>query len=335
MLWLSRNDRMRRVMTQTPPAYRAASRFFAGETSADAVAAARDLQSAGMLTTIDILGEEVHNEQDAIQASDNYMALLDVIDEAGIKSDISLKLTQMGLDIGLDFCVQNVGRIVDKAKSMGVFVCIDMEDSQRTERTLEVWRRIHAEYDNAGIVIQSYLYRSEKDLKALCDAGATVRLCKGAYKEPADVAFPEKSGVDANMVKLIKMMLDATKAAPAGSSPYLAMASHDEKMIRATKAYADRLGIPPDRFEMQMLYGIRRDLQEQLAAEGYRMRVYVPFGTEWYPYYMRRMAERPANVWFVVKALLAESPELSSSLLLAALGLLLIVFLFKLRKKRK
>jgi proline dehydrogenase len=333
-LWLSRNALMRQFLTNIPFAYRAASRFFAGETAAEAVSAVRDLQSAGMLTTLDILGEEVNSKTEAILASDNYLALLDEIEAAGLESDISVKLTQMGLDIGIDFCVENVGRIISKAKSLNIFVCIDMEDSQRTDKTLEVWRQLHAKYDNAGIVIQGYLYRSEDDLRALNEAGATVRLCKGAYKEPAEVAFPEKSSVDKNMIKLMEMMLDATRNSAPESSPYLAMATHDEKLIEATKAYANRLEITKDRYELQMLYGIRRDLQEQLAAEGYQMRVYVPYGTEWYPYFMRRMAERPANVWFVVKALFAESPQLANYLLAAVLILILVILGSK-RKRKK
>ncbi|MBN1318439.1 MAG: proline dehydrogenase family protein [Anaerolineales bacterium] len=325
-LWLSKNARMRRIMTQTPIVYRAASRFFAGETTAEAVAAVRELHSAGMLTTLDILGEEVNNKTEAVQASDNYLALLDKIEAAAIETDISLKLTQMGLDIGVDFCIENVSRIVSKAKSLDIFVCIDMEDSPRTDATLEVWRQLHAKYTNVGIVIQGYLFRSEADLRALADAGATVRLCKGAYKEPANVAFPEKASVDENMVKLMKMILDETKNNPPETSPYLAMATHDEKLIEATKAYANGQEIPRDRYELQMLYGIRRDLQEQLAVEGYQMRVYVPFGTEWYPYFMRRMAERPANVWFVVKALFAESPQLVNFLILTAIALILVIW---------
>jgi proline dehydrogenase len=183
------------------------------------------------------------------------------------------------------------------------------------------------------VVIQAYLYRSEADVEALCDAGATVRLCKGAYKEPAEVAFPAKADVDANLVRLMRLMLERTKAAPAGERPYLAMATHDEKMIAATKAVAAELDIPHDEFEFQMLYGIRRDLQEGLVTEGYRMRVYVPFGTEWFPYYMRRMAERPANVWFLLKALLKESPDAVAFLLLGAIAVSVLLLARRCRKR--
>lgn len=332
-LWLSRSIWLRRLATQIPLAYQIASRFFAGETVSEAITAIRDLRASGVLCTVDILGEEVATEAEAVQARDGYLALLDRIRAEGVETDISLKLTQLGLDMGLDFCVENVRPVISRAREMGVFVCIDMEDSGRTERTLDVWRRLHAEQDNVGVVIQAYLYRSEADLEALCQAGATVRLCKGAYKEPAEVAFPAKSAVDANMVRLMQLMLDRTLAAPEGEKPFLALASHDEKMIHATKSYVDRMGVPREAFEFQMLYGIRRDLQEGLAAQGYQMRAYVPYGTEWFPYYMRRMAERPANVWFIVKAMFKESPELGNWLLLAAFGLLL--FYLALRRRRK
>ena len=331
-LWLSRSQWLRRMATEIPIAYQFASRFTAGETVTEAIAAIHELRGGGLLCTVDILGEEVATEDEAIRARDDYFALLDQLHSGEAGSDISLKLTQLGLDLGIDFCVQNVETLVTRAGELGIFVCIDMENSPRTEATLEVWRRLNAECDNVGIVIQSYLYRSETDLQALCDAGTTVRLCKGAYKEPAAVAFPAKADVDANMIRLMRLMLDRTKTMPAGERPCLAMATHDEKMIAATKAYAGELGVPRDAFEFQMLYGIRRDLQEALAAEGYRMRVYVPFGTEWYPYYMRRMAERPANLLFVVKALLKESPNLSAYLLLAFAGLFLLLLL---RRRRR
>jgi proline dehydrogenase len=335
-LWLSRNAWLRRTVTRFPIAYRIAGRFIAGETVAEAMAAVRDLRAGGMLCTADILGEEVTSESEAIRARDDYLALLEEIRVQGVETDVSLKLTQLGLDLGLDFCVENVGAVVVRAKELGLFVCIDMEDSTRTGRTLEVWRRLYADgegFDNVGVVIQAYLYRSEADLQALAKAGATVRLCKGAYKEPAEVAFPNKADVDANMVRLMQLMLDKTVAMPEGTRPFLAMATHDEKMIAATRAHVNRLDVPLDAFEFQMLYGIRRDLQEKLAAGAYRMRVYVPFGTEWYPYYMRRMAERPANVWFVLKALFRESPEAGSYLALAALGLMLLVIMLRRRKR--
>jgi proline dehydrogenase len=321
-LWLARNQWLRRMATRFPLAYRFARRFIAGETATEALVAVRELGAAGILITLDILGEEVTRREEALVSRDGYLALLDQIGANGVASDISLKLTQMGLDIDAEFCVQNVSAIVARAQQMGVLVCIDMEDSPRTERTLEVWRRIRTQYPNVGIVIQAYLYRSEADIRALTEAGATVRLCKGAYKEPVAVAFPQKADVDANMIKLMQIMLDATARMPAGSRPYLAMATHDEKMIQATRAYADRLQMPRDAFEFQMLYGIRRDLQEEIAESGYRVRAYVPFGTHWYPYFMRRLAERPANVWFLLRALIKETPGASAAV--AAIGVMLV-----------
>jgi proline dehydrogenase len=204
-----------------------------------------------------------------------------------------VKLTQLGLDIGEEICYENARAIVEAAGKYQNFVRIDMEDSTKTDGTLEVFKRLRREFDNVGIVIQSYLYRSEKDIEDLLKMSARIRLCKGAYKEPESVAFQEKSDVDANYVKLMKMLLT--------SGIYHGIATHDEKMIAATKEFASENGITPDRYEFQMLYGIRRDLQEKLIGEGYRMRVYVPYGRYWYPYFMRRLAERPANVWFVLK----------------------------------
>ncbi len=330
-LYLSRSHWLRRAVTDIPIAYHFASRFTAGETADEAVATLCELCAGNLLCTVDILGEEVSTKDEAQRARDAYLDLLDKLYAAGTGSDISLKLTQLGLDLGLDLCVQSVGAVVARAQELAIFVCIDMEDSPRTEATLEVWRRLHAEYDNVGIVIQSYLYRSEEDVSALCEAGATVRLCKGAYKESAAVAFQEKSKVDANLIRLMRLMLDRTMAMPASERPYMAMATHDEKMIAATKAYAAELGVPREAYEFQMLYGIRRDLQDALAAEGYRMRVYVPFGAEWFPYYMRRMAERPANVWFILKTLMQESPGISAGILTA----LILTLLLLLRRKRR
>lgn len=306
-LWLSRSQWLRRLATRIPIAYRIASRFFAGETVNEALEAVRNLQADGLLTTVDILGEDVEHEEEARRARYDYLQLLDEIERSGVKTDISLKLTQFGLDLGLDFCATNLAQVITRAGELGIHVTIDMEDSSRTEPTLAVWQRLYEDHDHVGPVIQAYLYRSEEDLRAICDAGASIRLCKGAYKEPPKVAFPLKADVDANMVRLMRLVLDQALRAPEGKKPYLAMATHDEKMIAATKAYADQIGLSRDAFEFQMLYGIRRDLQQQLAAENYRMRVYIPYGTEWYPYYMRRMAERPANVWFVIRAMLKES----------------------------
>ena len=299
-LWMSRSIRLRRLITRIGFARRAALRFVAGETIDDAIAAIRTLNANGILATVDHLGENVATEADARRAAQSYIAVLDRIGKEGVKSHTSLKLTQLGLDIGDEFCRENVACVVRKAKEAGTFIRIDMESSDYTNRTLAVFRSLRREFDNVGIVIQSYLYRSKDDIAALCQEGASVRLCKGAYNEPPDKAFPKKADVDANYVALTRKLLsDEARARGA----YGAIATHDPKMIDAAKAYAAEHNVPRKQFEFQMLYGIRRDLQQQLAKEGYTMRVYVPYGAEWYPYFMRRLAERPANVWFILRNL--------------------------------
>jgi proline dehydrogenase len=207
-----------------------------------------------------------------------------------------MKLTALGLDLGAELCRANVARVLAKAKEIGTLVTIDMESTEYTDRTLAIFRDLRREYQNVGIVIQSYLYRSEADVAALCQEGAHVRLCKGAYQEPPVHAFPQKADVDASYVRLMKMLLSREARA---HKTFGAIATHDVKMIEATRRYAQEQLVPRDEFEFQMLHGIRRDLQKELAADGYGMRVYVPYGTEWYPYFMRRLAERPANIWFI------------------------------------
>jgi len=278
-------------------ARRAARRFVAGETIDDALAAIRELNAQGITATLDHLGENVETREDAARATDDYLKVLDAIGQAGLTSHVSVKLTALGLDLGDDLCRENVARILAKAKEVGTRVRIDMESTEYTDRTLAIYRRLRAEYDNVGIVIQSYLYRSEADIAALCEEGAHVRLCKGAYKEPPTRAFPKKADVDASYVRLMKMLLSAPARAKGTRA---ALATHDPKMIDAARQYAEEEMVPRDEFEFQMLHGIRRDLQQQLVADGYAVRVYVPYGTEWYPYFMRRLAERPANVWFIV-----------------------------------
>lgn len=300
-LWMSHNPFLRRVITGWRFVRRAALRFVAGETIDDAIAAIRALNANGILATVDHLGENVASEADARRATQDYLAVLDRIGREGVKSHASLKLTQLGLDIGDAICRENVACVARKAKAAGTFIRIDMESTEYTERTLAIFRSLRSEFENVGIVIQAYLYRSEEDVAALRREGANVRLCKGAYMEPPDKAFPKKANVDANFVKLAQMLMSDEARA---SGTYAAIATHDPKMIDAAKAYAAAHGTRRDRFEFQMLHGIRRDLQQQLAKEGYTMRVYVPYGTEWYPYFMRRLAERPANVWFVVRNLL-------------------------------
>ena len=269
------------------------TRFVAGETLGEAIEAIKKLNASGMSATLDYLGESVHSAPLAAAAATQYVAILHAIERGQVQSNASLKLTQMGLDVDRDMCVRNVERIVAQAEQFGNFIRIDMEGSNHTQLTLDVHRELFARHRNVGVVIQAYLYRSEADVRELNRLGARVRLCKGAYSEPAGVAFPDKADVDKNFVKLMQMLLS--------EGAYSGIATHDERMIEATRDYAAKHGIAPDRFEFQMLYGIRRDLQDQLVRDGFRMRVYVPYGEEWYPYMMRRMAERPANLLFVLK----------------------------------
>ena len=297
-IYLSKLHWMRSLILKLGFTRKASRRFVAGETAQAAIEVVRRLNRQNILATLDHLGEDVHTEADARNARDDYVHLLDLIHQSGVPSHVSLKLTQFGLDVSGDVCRELVASVIEKAAQVGTFVRIDMEDSSHTERTLAVYRDMRQKYSNVGIVIQAYLYRTEGDIRGLVnDSIATVRLCKGAYKEPASIAFPRKADVDANMVRLMQFMLgDEAQAHGA----YLAMATHDVKMVEATKKFVAEHNISKDAFEFQMLYGIRRDLQQQLAAEGYRMRVYVPYGNEWYPYFMRRLAERPANIWFIL-----------------------------------
>lgn len=276
-----------------------ARRFIAGETIEEAVACARSLQARALLLTLDYLGESVRTLEEASAATREYVRLLDVIVAAGIERNISLKLTQLGIDIDRATCVDNLRRILEPAQKSGFFVRIDMEDSSYTEVTLEVFETLwQQEYRNVGVALQAYLYRTEKDVRRMNELGARVRLVKGAYKEPASVAWQKKEEVDASFVRLMKLLLDG--------GTYPAIATHDPTIIQQTRGYAGERGIGRERFEFQMLFGIRRDLQSSLVAEGYRMRIYVPFGRQWFPYFMRRLGERPANVGFVLKSLVRE-----------------------------
>jgi proline dehydrogenase len=275
------------------------SRFVAGMTIEDAVRVCESVNKQGMGVTLDALGESVTNEAAAHRAADVYHKLLDAIAARKLNANVSVKLTQMGLELDPRLAENIALELVRHAASFGNFVRIDMEDSSLTQVTIDIVRRIHAQPGLAGaigIVIQSYLYRSEADIQQLLADGIRIRYCKGAYKEPPEVAFPKKADVDANYVKLSKVLLD--------SPVYHGLATHDENMIDAAKAYARERGIANDHFEFQMLYGVRRDLQRDLIRDGYNVRVYVPFGGEWYPYFMRRLAERPANVFFLAKNML-------------------------------
>jgi proline dehydrogenase len=267
----------------------------------DAVRVTAELTARGVMVTADHLGENVATEAEAREAADAYVHLLDALALARLKAHVSVKLTQFGLDISDDACLANLRRVLDRALASETFVRVDMESSAHTDGVLRSVRAMKASgYDNVGAVIQAYLYRSADDVARLCAEGIRVRLCKGAYKEPPDKAYPKKKDVDANYVKLTEALLAAAKETP---ELYPALATHDAKMVDAAKRYAAQRGVPPSSFEFQMLYGIRRDLQEQTSKEGFNVRVYVPYGTQWYPYFMRRLAERPANLWFFVSSL--------------------------------
>jgi len=301
LIYLSENRLARNFVTHAPGARTMARRFVAGETLEEGIDVARNLNRAGMKVTLDCLGESVRNREEAKAAADIYMRLIQRIVEEQLDANVSLKMTQMGQDIDETFLHDNLKRILDLAGSHDMFVRFDMESSAYTQRTLDFFRRLWSEgYRNIGVVIQSYLRRSAGDIEQLNADKVRVRLCKGAYKEPASVAFPDKPEVDASYVRLMQMLLR--------DGNYPGLATHDEKMIRATQEYAREISKSPKDFEFQMLYGIRRDLQQQLVAEGYNVRIYVPFGEAWYPYLMRRMAERPANLFFIVNSVLKESP---------------------------
>jgi proline dehydrogenase len=276
-----------------------ARRFIAGETIDEAIAAARSVEAAGMLHTLDLLGESVGSTAEADAATRAYLETLDTIVAAGIGRNISLKLTQLGLTIDRATCVDNLRRILDAATTREFFVRIDMENSPFTQVTLDVFETMWQQgYRNVGVVLQSALPRSMRDAQRMNELGARVRLVKGAYREPRSVAYQDKAEVDAAFVEIARLLLSH------GSYP--AIATHDPAMIAAARAYVAQHRIASDRFEFQMLYGIRRDLQQQLTAAGFPLRVYVPFGREWFPYFMRRLGERPANVGFVMRAVLAE-----------------------------
>jgi proline dehydrogenase len=276
-----------------------ARRFIAGESVEEAIEVARSLQGRGFHLALDYLGESVSTVAKATAAAREYIRLIDVIEAAGIERNLSLKLTQLGMAIDRATCVDNLRRILEPAARHQFFVRIDMENSPYTEATIQVFETLwKLEYRNIGLALQSSLFRTEQDVRRMNELGARVRLVKGAYKEPSSVAFQQKTDVDAAYVRQMRLLLD--------HGVYPAIATHDAAIIAEARAYASERGISSDKFEFQMLYGVRRDLQNQLLAAGYRVRVYVPFGKEWYPYFMRRLGERPANVMFVVRAILSE-----------------------------
>ncbi len=308
LIYLSKAAWARRLITHWDIAWRAASRFVAGEQLEDAIAVVQALNARNITATLDHLGENTTNAAEAQRATEDILAVFDAIDRAGVRSNVSVKLTQIGLAVDPNLCAENLKRILVYARQKNNFVRIDMEDSPWVDSTLGLYNQMRADgLDNTGVVIQAYLYRSEKDLARVIAQGGRVRLCKGAYKEPGDVAYPSKADVDKNYDMLAAMLIDGACAnqAPVITKdgrvpPIPAIASHDPGRIQAAKGYLQRVGLAKNALEFQMLYGIRRDLQEQLADEGFPVRVYVPFGSEWYPYFTRRLAERPANLWFFV-----------------------------------
>jgi len=299
---LSRSNTLKRLASSygmaSPRSF--ARRFIAGEHVADAISAARALQAKGLLLTLDYLGESVTTIEQATAATREYTHLMDDIVAADIERNVSVKLTQLGLAIDRATCVDNMRRILEPARQHGFFVRIDMENSPYTDVTLEVFETLwNLEYRNIGVVLQSYLFRTERDLRRMSELGARVRLVKGAYREPASVAYQQKSDVDAAYLRQMRLLLD--------HGAYPAFATHDVALLNEIKSYATERGVTRDRYEFQMLYGVRRDLQISFVTDGYRMRIYVPFGKEWFPYFMRRLGERPANVLFVLRAMLKES----------------------------
>ncbi|MBE0691241.1 MAG: proline dehydrogenase family protein [Anaerolineae bacterium] len=300
LLYLSAAAWARSIVTHWGVARRMARRFVAGETLDEAIAAAQALNQRGLQVSVDYLGESVKNAQDTISVVEMYQRLLERIEETRLQASVSLKLTHMGLDISEDLCLTNLRQILADAQTRNIPVTIDMESSAYTDRTLRIYRTMRDEYDykHVGTVIQTYLYRSAEDMRALAAEGAHIRLCKGAYLEPPSVAFPEKADVDRNFVAIMTEFLRAP--APA----YLCIASHDEGIIQQAETMLAQDTSLMSRCEFQMLYGVRSARQETLAAAGYHVRVYMPFGEAWYPYFMRRLAERPANMWFMMKNLL-------------------------------
>jgi proline dehydrogenase len=301
LLYLSNQQRVFQFIRHNRLAKRLAERFVAGETVDSALQAVAALNKQGIRASLDLLGESVTNEAEARETGRQYVHLLDRIAERRLDANVSVKLTAMGLDVSEDVCVEILHDVLGRARDHGNFVRLDMESSAYTDRTLALfYDRLYPVYpQNVGIVLQSYLFRTEQDVARANQERCRVRLCKGAYKEPPTVAYPDKKDVDANYVRCMQALLR--------DGNYPGIATHDEAMIDATKRFATERGIGSERFEFQMLYGVRRDLQEQLVREGYNMRVYVPFGTQWYPYLMRRLAERPANLAFMTGSVMREA----------------------------
>jgi len=309
LIYLSQADWARQIVTRWDFAWRAASRFVAGEQLEDAIRVVKILNEKKINATLDHLGEHTTNPEKARRATDDIIEILEVIDRDGVQSNVSIKLTQIGLAVDEDLCERNLMAILSEAERYNTFVRIDMEDSQWVEKTLSLFYSAVDKFnpENVGIVIQSYLYRSEDDVLRLLETGSRIRLCKGAYKEPEEVAYPKKSDVDDNFDYLVELLVAGVSSnnTPTLSEdgkipPIPAIATHDEERINFAKQYLGEKELHKSAIEFQMLHGIRRDLQSSLATEGYPVRVYVPYGSEWYPYYTRRLAERPANLWFFI-----------------------------------
>lgn len=298
LLYLSRHEGLKDFATRFSPFKKMTTRFVAGEDIEETIVAIRELNAHRCTASFDHLNESVTKVAETEEEVREYLRILSRIDDTGIRSNVSIKLTQFGLDIDPELTYKNARTVVTEAARRGNFVRVDMEASNVTQVTIDIFKRLRAEFglDDVGIVVQSYLRRTEEDVHDLLKIPARIRLCKGAYNEPPEVAFPDKKDVDENYIRLMRVLLS--------SGVYHGIATHDPKMIDATINHAAREGIGKDAFEFQMLYGVRRDLQEQLARDGHQLRVYVPYGKHWYPYFMRRLAERPANVWFVMKNML-------------------------------
>jgi len=293
LLYLSKQESLKNVLTNVSLFKKITDRFVAGETIEEAAVAVKELNKLKISVTFDHLGEAIKNEAEAEAEVVEYGKILSKIDKDGLNSNVSLKPTQLGLAIDPELGLRNIKRVVEKARAYNNFVRIDMEDTPYTTATIDMFKKLRQEYDNVGIDIQAYLYRSKEDIQDLLKCSARIRLCKGAYDEPATVAFPKKADTDKNYVELMKILLE--------SGIYHGIATHDPKMIKATRDFSKEKNIPKSAYEFQMLYGVRRDLQLKLAEGGYNIRVYVPYGKHWYPYFMRRLAERPANIWFIMK----------------------------------
>ena len=297
LIWLSRHEGLKDFATSFQIFKKLTTRFVAGETIDEAVNFIREINAEGCSASFDHLNESVGSSVEADQEVSEYLNILSRIDETGIKSNASIKLTQFGLGLDHELAYKNARRVVEEAHERGNFVRVDMEDSAVTQVTIDIFKRLRSEFglNDVGIVLQSYLHRTYADAQELVKLPARIRICKGAYNEPPEVAYPDKKDVNDNYIRVMQVLL--------ASGIYHGIATHDPKMIEATINFASKEGIGKDKFEFQMLYGIRRDLQRQLARDGYNMRIYVPYGKHWYPYFMRRLAERPANIWFVLKNL--------------------------------